>query len=130
MVLKLLTVSVVAVPLFVVASVVPGQTIRAFGHPMTTSVWWSSGAGLATVAASLPVVAGSILMLKRSQYGRALYAMGWAILCIAAPLIGIATGADVRVSASSVISNLAMPVMIGLYLWKSSAVQAYFDRAK
>lgn len=124
--LKLLTVATVAVPIFCIQSLLPQQSINVFGQHMNATVWWSSGAGLATLVASCFMLVASLLMLKRSHYGRLVYVLGWVAMSLFIPLIAYLVKVELTVALPSLISNLVLSAFIGLYLYRSSEIQNYF----
>jgi hypothetical protein len=124
--LKLLTAVTVGVPIFCIATMFPHQSIGVFGRQMTASEWWSSGAGLTTLVVGGLMLAAAFLMLRRSRYGRPAYLLGLIVVSLSAPLIAYLTGSDFPAEVPSLLSDLVFTVFIGLYLYKSRAVQNYF----
>lgn len=124
--LKLLTAVTVGVPIFCITSMFPHQSIGVFGRQMTASEWWSSGAGLTTLVVGCLMLAAGLLMLRRSRYGRPVYILGLIAISLAEPLIAYLTESDFRAEAPSLFSDLVFTVLIGLYLYKSRAIQNYF----
>jgi hypothetical protein len=125
--LKLLTVVTVGVPIFCIATMFPHQSIGVFGRQMTASEWWSSGAGPTTLVVGGLMLAAAFLMLRRSRYGRPAYLLGLIVVSLSAPLIAYLTGSDFPADVPSLLSDLVFTVFIGLYLYKSRAVQNYFS---
>lgn len=128
--LKWLTAMTIVVPVIAVATMFPQQSIGVFGRQMTASEWWSSGAGLTTLVVGGLMLAAGLLMLRRSRYGRPAYLLGLIVLNLSAPLIAYLTGSDFPAEVSSLIFDLVFTVLIGLYLYKSRAVQNYFAAAR
>lgn len=124
--LKLLTAVTVAAPVIAITLMFPHQSIRVFGRQVGASEWWSSGAGLTLLVVGALMLTASFLMLKRSRYGRPAYILGWIALSLSAPLIAYLTGTYSPTEVPSLLSNLVVTVLIGLYLYKSRATQKYF----
>lgn len=125
--LKLLTAVTVVAPIVCVVSLFPHQSIDVFGQPMTTSEWWSSGAGLTTVVVGGLMLSAAFLMLGRSRYGRPAYMLGVIVTDLSAPLIAYLTGKDFPAENSSLIVDLGVTAFIAWYLFKSRAVRNYFS---
>lgn len=124
--LKLLTAMTVGVPIFCIASMFPHQSIGVFGQQITVSEWWSSGAGLTTLVVGVLMLAAGLLMLRRSRYGRPAFILGLIAVSLSAPLISYLTESDFPAKVPSLLSNLVVTVLIGLYLYKSRTIQSYF----
>jgi hypothetical protein len=83
--LKLLVASSLVMGGFLVRSVLPYGSISAFGRMVSIREWWTSGAGAATTIIAVLFMAAAILMLRRSQYGRSVYVLGWVAMSISIP---------------------------------------------
>lgn len=124
--LKLLTTIVVGVPIFCIATAFPHQSISVFGRQMTSSEWWSSGTGPTTLVVGGVMVFAALLMLRRSRYGRLAYLLGLMVLSLSEPVIAYFTGSSFSAEIPPTIFDLLFTALIGLYLYKSGAVQNYF----
>lgn len=123
--LKLLTAVTVVVPIFCIATMFPHQSIGVFGRQLTTTAWWSSGAGLTTLVVGGIMLAAAFLMLRRSPYGRPAYITAWIAISLSAPLISYLTATDFPAEVPSLISDLMLTALIGVYLYKSGAIRDY-----
>ncbi|HUW97560.1 MAG TPA: hypothetical protein VMV40_01795 [Acidiferrobacter sp.] len=123
--LKLLTSVAIVVPVFCVVSMFPRESIEVFGRQMSTSEWWSSGAGLTTLVVGGFMLAAAILMLRRSRYGRPAYILGWIALNLSAPLVAHLTGTEFPGEMPSLMFAILLAVLISVYFYKSSAVHFY-----
>lgn len=128
--LKLLTIVVIVVPVIAVASLFPHQSISVFGHPMSASKWWSSGAGPTSMVVGCIVLTGAILMLARSRFARPVYLLGLVAVSLSSLLIAYFTGSTSPAELPSLFVNLAFVVLIGFYLYTSRAVRSYFNSAE
>lgn len=124
--LKLLTAAAAIPPIVCIGSMIPHRSIGVFGRNMTTSQWWDSGAGLATLFASCLIIAAALLMLKRSRHGRPVYILAWVTMTLIVPLTARLVRADFATAVPSLVSNLVLTGVIGVYLYKSAAVKRYF----
>lgn len=124
--LKVLTMATIALPIFCVQSLFPGHSINVFGQHVFVSDWWSSAAGMVTVVISGLMLTASLLMLKRSIYGRVVYILGFITMSLSIPLISYLLKIDSPNVLPSLISNLILSVVIGVYLYTNRDIQTYF----
>lgn len=73
--LKFITAHALVCFVFFLAVVIPGMPITVNGEVMESSELWSIGLGLPTAAVGLAMPVVGVLILKRWQYSRQLYAL-------------------------------------------------------
>lgn len=117
--LKLLTAHALACALFLLFSLVPVVPFRLYGEVVSFERWWQSGAGLGASMIGLFLPYAAVLLLQKASYARVVY-LG--ILVVVTMGAGLALGRHIAV----IILNLCVVGMLALYLYKSSAVRAYF----
>ena len=100
--------------------------IAVFGRQLSTSEWWTSGAGLFCSVVGLILGGASVLMLNRSYYGRPAHILGWIGVSVTVPFVTFVTKSDQSFTAQTFWSYLALTALIALYLYRNKAVQNYF----
>ncbi len=95
-ILKLLTVSALAMFLIIISTINPNVKINVFGHYMTYLEWWTTGAGIWIVLVGSTSVAAAVLLLMRSSYARPVYLVATASTAISGLYIGKIAGADME----------------------------------
>lgn len=126
--LKLLVVSTLVTAAFLLRLVVPYGGISAFGRIVSVGDWWRSGAGVATAATASVFISSAILMLKRSQYGRALYVLGWVASSLSILIVANMASASNVSTLPSVVANLILAALIALYLYLGKAPRDILPR--
>jgi len=84
-VLKLIVVSGLVFPGFVVGSIV--SPVEVFGRDVGVGAWWASGGGPFMVVTGMLLWSASVRMLKRSAWGRHLYVGAWIVMGISGPVV-------------------------------------------
>ena len=125
-VLMLLTLGAVIVVAFVIRTLVPDDSINAFGREISTSDWWSSGAGAVGLMVGLTLSVAAVMMLRRASGGRLVYVTGWVGISVSAPIIAKLTGTNSSAQLPPLIANLAITIGIFIYLYVSKDVRSYF----
>lgn len=126
--LKLIAVSNIVFPLFVVASGLPNSQLTVFGQQIPTAIWWTKGGGPLVLAGGLPMCAATLLIIKRIAWGRVVYLVGWAILTISIPIVGLQFNVAWEQLGSTFISNCILGTVLGFYLYRSRGVNEYFKQ--
>lgn len=72
------------------------------------------------------MLAAGLLMLRRSRFGRPAFILGLIAVSLSDPLISYLTELDFPAKLPSILSNLVVTLLVGLYLYKSRAIQKYF----
>lgn len=124
--LQLLTASTLTVPALVMYSVVPGVSITILDQQVSLSQWWTSGAGLILLIVGFLTVFSAVLMLLRSRYGRPAYIVSWIIINLSGGCVVNLLGIKSANLTPIVAGNLALTIIIALYLYKNAAVKNYF----
>lgn len=124
--LKLLVMATLVGPAYVVTSIVSLQSINVFGREVSTSEWWSCGAGPMALAVVGLMLAAALLTLTRSRLGRQIYILAWLALSASIPLTAQLIRIDVSYSLPSLTSNLVLTASIGLYFYRNRTAQNYF----
>lgn len=109
------------------ASTLGSGGINFYGHIMTSSEWWSSGAGYAFLVVVLLASGSSILMLKRLSYGRAVHIAGWVAANLGALLAIQLNHVQSPMLLPSIGFNAAMTAVVAVYLYLSKGSRAYFS---
>jgi len=122
-ILKMLTAAGLCTLLWVAAST---NGVNVFGKHVSASIWWGSGAGYCLLLAAMITSAASILMIRRSRYGRSVYVAGWAILGIDAIIGAFVAQIPFASYWSSVVGHFALTACVALYLYLSKRVKEYF----
>ena len=124
--LKILTVSIIALPIFFILTLFSGHSINVFGRYVSAHEWWSSGAGFVAVANTSIMLAASLLILKRSAFGRVVYVLGFLMMTLSIPLVTKLLKINGANVSAPFISNLILTVIIGVYLYTSKDIRNYF----
>ena len=124
--LKLLTATAFAVPIFVIGTMIPHGSVNVGGRELATSAWWTIGAGPFLLVVALLFCASIIGMLRRVRYSRFMYILSWIALSAFIPYVASVTGAGLAVSKPGTISNLLLAGVIGLYLYLNKGARSYF----
>jgi len=80
---------------------------------------------LLAVLGTLPILASSLLMARRINIGRHLFAGGWVFLCLS-PLALSAVKASLDIFLIQLAFNLAVGSVLICYLFCNKQIQAYF----
>lgn len=127
-ILKILTTCVLAIPIFLLATLNMGGKIEVAGKPITNLEWWSSGAGVIILLVGILMVTASTLLLKKSPFGRPMYIFGFFLLTFSEPLIlKLTTNSIPPAVISGCIFNALVVVAIALYFWLHKDVKKYFS---
>jgi uncharacterized membrane protein len=122
--LKLLTIGGFAA--LVMALLKPFSGVGVFGEHIDPSAWWRSGAGVAFVVPAIVMGISAFLLLRRSQYGRAMYIGGWIAMSVGAYIGVHLENINPDMLLPGLAFNAAITVIIALYLYLSKAVKLYF----
>jgi hypothetical protein len=127
--LKLITASVVGLLLSVITTVPLNSSAGVFGlfdRHVTTSIWWSSGAGTIVLIVATLFCASAVLMLGRSRYGRPTYIAALVAMSVSSPFVADVVGVSAAEQRIFLIANLVWTVVLSLYLYFDTAVRNYF----
>lgn len=124
--LKLLIMATLVGPAYVATSIFSHQPINVFGRQISTSEWWSCGAGPTTLVVVGLMLAAALLTLKRSRRGRPVYILASLALSASIPLTAHFIRMDVFYALPSLTSNIVLTALIGLYLYRNCTAQNYF----
>ena len=123
--LKILTLLGFAVLVMVAATLLPNG-VDVYGKHVSTAEWWSSGMGFLFLFDGMILSTSALLMLKRSNVGRAAYVLG----CVALNASGVfaiyvATG-DSDITVHTLKFSIVFTVLVTLFLYGKKAVRDYF----
>lgn len=125
--LKVMTGCTIVPIVFVLNSLVPNASFVVLGRRMTSSEWWTSGAGFATLVVGTLAAFAAFLMLRRSRNGRLVYilaAAGSGVWAIVQPQnVGSPNAMPASISA---VASCVLTALIAIYLYGSERVKAYF----
>jgi hypothetical protein len=127
-ILKWLTSLSLALPIFVVVTLVPNGSIKVSGRLMANADWWATGAGAVTLVLAIIMAAAGILMLNRSPYARRIYILGMLATYLSGPLIGNLTKSDDEPLWSILLGVLTVGI-VAWYLYASKATAKYLGVA-
>lgn len=125
-ILKLLSVCFLVVLSFSMCSMIPGTSVVIFGSEVSASQWWASGSGLVSFITAVSMMFASMLMLRRSRYGRLAYIFSWLAMDLSIIFVASSFGSGVGILISTLSNSLITTLLIVLYLYKSAAVKKYF----
>jgi hypothetical protein len=122
-ILKMLTAVGFCTLIWVAASL---NGVSNFGEHVNASTWWGSGAGYCMLIAAIVMSGASVLMIRRSKYGRPVYIVGWLILGAVAFIGALVAKIPYDAYWPSLAGHFAMTACVALYLYLSKAVKLYF----
>lgn len=125
-ILKLLSVCFLVVLSFSMYSMTPGTSVVIFGSEVSALQWWTSGSGLVSFITAISMMFASMLMLRRSRYGRLAYIFSWLAMDLSIIFVASSFGSGVGILISTLSNSLITTLLIILYLYKSAAVKKYF----
>lgn len=132
-ILRALTVSVLVIYLFIFVSLSPYNLIIVNNVHITNVQWWKNGMGTLTFLNAVLMTIASILMLRRSLYGRLFFIIGFGLLNVINFYIHtVFAGIGIEISRASyahlasVVSDVVLMLLLTFYLWKSEKVNKYF----
>jgi hypothetical protein len=130
--LKLITASVLGTLISVITTMLPNSSAGVFGlfdRHVTTSVWWESGAGTNVGILATLFCVSSILMIRRSRYGRPVYILALIAMSVSIPFVASVIGMNASEWRCWLIANVVWTVVLSLYLYLDTAVRNYFRSA-
>jgi hypothetical protein len=127
-ILKWLNSLCLALPIFLVASLIPNGSIKVSGRAMPNAQWWATGAGIVVVVLAIAMSTAGILMLKRSPYARRIYVLGMLATFLSGPLVAKLTKSDAE-PLWSILLGLLTVGAIAWYLYASKPTAKYFRAA-
>ena len=130
--LKLITASVLGALISVITTMLPNRSGGVFGlfdRHVTTSVWWESGVGTIVWILATLFCVSSILMIRRSRYGRPVYILALIAMSVSIPFVASVIGMSASEVRFWLIANFVWTVFVSLYLYLNTAVRNYFRPA-